>query len=169
MSTAKKQKAIRIALLNKIAGTMHIPQSTLREEYLGTFSLLVENDPAGYTREMLLDADQLNFFLNDRARSSEIVKAIEKEEKERVKEQEKARAPQKKPKKESLPKPGTLPEAGPVAVEPAGTEPVKAEPANAEPVHAEPVKEPEPATVPSPEPGEKKTPARTQSTLFDGF
>ena len=150
MSTAKKQKSIRIALLNKIAGVMRIPQSTLREEYLGTFSLLVEQDPSGYTREMLLDADQLNFFLHDRVRSSEIVKGIENEEKEREKEQQKSREPAKKSKKEQLPKPEPLP-----VVKPA------------------PAKAPEPAPVPStvtpPEPAEKKPAPRTQSTLFDGF
>ncbi|MDP3395639.1 MAG: replication factor C large subunit [Methanoregula sp.] len=144
MSTAKKQKAIRIALLNKIAGSMHIPQSTLRKEYLSTLSLLVENDPAGYTREMMLDADQLNFFLNDRARASEILKALEKEEKEKEKEQQKVKEPQKRAKKEPLPKSEPLP-----AVKPA--------------------KEPEPATVTPAEPAEKKTPPKTQSTLFDGF
>jgi replication factor C large subunit len=144
MSTAKKQKAIRIALLNKIAGSMHIPQSTLREEYLSTFSMLVENDPAGYTHEMMLDADQLNFFLNDRARASEIVKSIEKEEKEKEKEQQKVKEPQKRAKKEQLLKSEPLP-----AVKPA--------------------KAPEPATVTPPEPAEKKTPPKTQSTLFDGF
>jgi len=144
MSTAKKQKAIRIALLNKIAGTMHIPQRTLREEYLSTFSLLVENDPSAYTREMMLDADQLNFFLNDRARASEIVKALDKEEKERAKPQEKTKAPQKKSKNEQLPKPEPLPET-------------------------KPAKEPEPAAVTPSEPEEKKSTPRTQSTLFDGF
>jgi replication factor C large subunit len=144
MSTAKKQKAIRITLLNKIAGSMHIPQSTLREEYLSTLSLLVENDPAGYSREMMLDADQLNFFLNDRARASEIVKALEKEEKEKIKEQEKAKEPKKKSKKEQLPIPEPVPEATPA-------------------------KEPEPTIVISHEPEEKKSPSRTQSTLFDGF
>ena len=45
MSTAKKQKAIRIITLNKIARTMHIPQNTLRENYLDIISLLVEHDP----------------------------------------------------------------------------------------------------------------------------
>ncbi|MDO9033666.1 MAG: replication factor C large subunit, partial [Methanoregula sp.] len=144
MSTAKKQKAIRIALLNKIAGSMHIPQSTLREEYLSTLSLLVENDPAGYTREMMLDADQLNFFLNDRARASEIVKSLEKEEKEKEKEPQKVKEPQKRVKKEQLPKPEPLPVV-------------------------KPAKAPEPATVTPTEPSEKKTPPKTQSTLFDGF
>jgi replication factor C large subunit len=144
MSTAKKQKAIRIALLNKIAGSMHIPQSTLREEYLSTLSRLVENDPVRYTCEMMLDADQLNFFLHDRARASEIVKALEKEEKEKEKEQQKVKEPQKKTKKELLPKSEHL-----TAVKPA--------------------KAPEPATVTPSEPAEKKTPPKTQSTLFDGF
>jgi replication factor C large subunit len=169
MSTAKKQKAIRIALLNKIAGAMHIPQSTLREEYLSTISLLVEHNPAGYSREMMLDADQLNFFLNDRVRSSEIVKAIEKEEKEKEKEQQKAKEPPKKesPKKarkEQLPFPEPQPELIPV------TElPVKEKPAKEIPPKDVPAKEPEPATVIPPEPAEKKPAPRTQSTLFDGF
>jgi len=87
MSAAKKQKAIRTTVLSRLAGTMHLPQSTLRERYLSTFSLLVEHDPATYVREMMLDADQLNFFLNDRARSQEIVRAVGKEERE--KEQQK--------------------------------------------------------------------------------
>ena len=144
MSTAKKQKAIRITLLNKIAGSMHIPQSTLREEYLSTLSLLVEYDPSGYTREMMLDADQLNFFLNDRARASEIVKSLEKEDKEKDKEQQKVKEPQKRAKKEQLQKSEPLPVV-------------------------KPAKAPEPATVTPPEPAEKKTPLKSQSTLFDGF
>ena len=123
---------------------MHIPQSTLREEYLSTFSMLVENDPAGYTREMTLDVDQLNFFLNDRARASEIVKALEKEDKEKEKELQKVKEPQKRAKKEQL---------------------LKSEPLSA----VKPAKAPEPATVTPTEPAEKKTPPKTQSTLFDGF
>jgi len=99
MASARRAKAIRISLLNKVAGTMHIPQNTLREKYLGMVSLLVENDPATYAKELVLDADQLNFFLNDRARSAEIVKALLAEEKEREREQ------QKKPKKEKAEKP----------------------------------------------------------------
>jgi replication factor C large subunit len=98
MSTAKKQKAIRIITLNKIAGTMHIPQNTLREIYLDTISLLVEHDPATWVRELMFDADQLNFFLHDKARSQEIIKSLLLEEKA-GKEQE------KKPKKEKVQKP----------------------------------------------------------------
>jgi replication factor C large subunit len=98
MSTAKKQKAIRIITLNKIAGTMHIPQNTLRENYLDIISLLVEHDPATWVRELMFDADQLNFFLHDKARSQEIIKSLLSEEKA-GKEQE------TKPKKEKVPKP----------------------------------------------------------------
>ncbi|MHB8052903.1 MAG: replication factor C large subunit, partial [Methanoregula sp.] len=47
MSTAKKQKSIRVSTLNKVASLMHIPQNTLLEQYLGTVSLLIEHDPAG--------------------------------------------------------------------------------------------------------------------------
>jgi replication factor C large subunit len=98
MSTAKKQKAIRIITLNKIAGTMHIPQNTLRENYLDIISQLVEHDPATYVRELMFDADQLNFFLHDKARSQEIIKSLLSEEKA-GKEQE------KKSKKEKVQKP----------------------------------------------------------------
>jgi replication factor C large subunit len=79
MSTAKKQKVIRIMTLNKIAGIMHIPQNTLRENYLDIFSLLVEYDPSAYSRELMFDADQLNFFLHDKARSQEIIKSLSQE------------------------------------------------------------------------------------------
>jgi replication factor C large subunit len=99
MSTAKKQKAIRNITLNKVAGMMHIPQNTLREKYLDILSLLVEHDPAGYSRDLMFDADQLNFFLHDKARSAEIIKSLLSEEKAGEKEQ------QKKSKKEKLQKP----------------------------------------------------------------
>jgi replication factor C large subunit len=98
MSTAKKQKAIRIITLNKIAGTMHIPQNTLRENYLDIISLLVEHDPATYVRELMFDADQLNFFLHDKARSQEIIKYLLSEEKA-------GKELEKKPRKEKVQKP----------------------------------------------------------------
>ena len=86
--------------LNKIAGALRIPQSTLREHYLDTISLLVEHDPATYVRELMFDADQLNFFLHDKARSQEIVKSLVSEEKA-GKEQEKK--PRKKKKSRNQP------------------------------------------------------------------
>lgn len=156
MATARKQKAIRLATLGKVSSMMHMPQNTLREHYLDTFTRLVEQDPVGYARSLSFDADQLNFFLNDRARSAEIVRAIVQEEKEREKEAKKEAAPPKKAKKEKEPKPEKLPkkEALPPQVLPES-----------------PVPEPVPACE---EPGvkeepETKKPAKTQSTLFDGF
>jgi replication factor C large subunit len=73
-----------------VAGMMHIPQNSLREEYLGIFSLLVEHDPVTFTKELSLDAESLNFFLNDKAKSAAIVKkvALELKEQEKYKEQE---------------------------------------------------------------------------------
>jgi replication factor C large subunit len=103
MSGAKKQKAIRSALLNRIAGMMHIPQNTLREEYLGIFSLLVEHDPVTYTKELSMDADALNFFLNDRAKSQAIVKRIALELREQEQQKEKEAAAKKPPAPEPAP------------------------------------------------------------------
>jgi len=157
MSTAKRQKTIRVATLNKVAGLMHIPQNTLRESYLGTVSMLVERDPAGYAREMAFDLDQLNFFLNDRARSQEVIKTLALEEKAKEKEL-KAGTAEKKPKKEKVPKQESL-----TAAQPAPPEPVK--PAES-PV---PAGSQEPAGPAVPAEVEKKPPAKTQSTLFDGF
>jgi replication factor C large subunit len=90
MAGAKKQKAIRLALLNKIAGIMHIPQTTLRQEYLGAFSLLVEHDPVTFTRELSLDAESLNFFLNNTQKAQDIAKKVAQEQREqdRVKEKQ---------------------------------------------------------------------------------
>jgi replication factor C large subunit len=144
MSTAKKQKSVRISTLNKVAGMMHIPQNTLREQYLTTVSQLIGQDPEGFARELSFDADQLNFFLSDKARSAAIIKAIVQEEKEKEKELQKEllkKQKEEKKKKKTEPVP----------------EPIKQEPA----VPEEPV---------TPEDlGEKKPPAKTQSTLFDGF
>jgi replication factor C large subunit len=142
MSTAKKQKSIRTSTLNKVAALMHIPQNTLREQYLSTVSLLVEHDPAGFARDLSFDADQLNFFLSDKARSAAVIRALTQEEKEKEKEREKQRG---KSAKEEKKKTGPAPE-----------------PAKRElPLPEEP--------VPPAEPADKKAPAKTQSTLFDGF
>jgi len=136
MSTAKKQKAIRTATLNKIAGLTHVPQNTLRENYLGTVSLLITSNPSGYTRTIPLDADQLNFFLNDKARSAEVIKSIAREDKEKEKAAESAGGKNAKPEKAKKTE--------------KGMESIPQPPA------------PEEKT-------EKKPPAKTQSTLFDGF
>jgi replication factor C large subunit len=152
MSTAKKQKAIRIATLNKVSSMMHVPQNTLRENYLETVSMLISQEPSAYARELLFDADQLNFFLNDRARSSEIVKGLVQEDKEKEAEKK----PKKEPKKAKAKKEDAIKEEVPAA-------PVKELPLEPAPV----VEAAAPA--PEPEPEEKKAPSHTQSTLFDGF
>jgi len=121
---------------------MHIPQNTLREQYLSTVSQLIGQDPAGFARDLSFDADQLNFFLADKARSAGIIKAIIQEEKEKEKELQKELLKKQKEEKKK-------------------TEPVP-EPPNKEPAVPE-------APVTPAEPGEKKPPAKTQSTLFDGF
>jgi replication factor C large subunit len=146
MSTARKQKAIRIATLNKVSSMMHIPQNTLRENYLETVSMLVGNDPAMYARELAFDADQLNFFLNDRARSAEVIKVLVQEDKEAES--------QKKPKKESKKEKAKKEEIPALPVQELSPEPPA--PLVETP---DPVKESE----------EKKIPSHTQSTLFDGF
>ncbi len=134
MSTAKKQKSIRISTLNKVSGMMHMPQNTLREQYLDTVSLLIEHDPAGFARDLSFDADQLNFFLSDRARSAAIIKALAQEEKEKEKEQQKelekkAREEKKKP----APAP-ELPKEKP-AVPEIPAEPAEKKPPSADSVH----------------------------------
>ena len=121
---------------------MHIPQNTLREQYLGTVSLLIEHDPAGFARDLSFDADQLNFFLSDRARSAAIIKALVQEEKEKDRELQKEREKKaKEEKRKTVPAP-ELPKKEPAVPE---------------------------APVAPAEPAEKKPPAKTQSTLFDGF
>jgi replication factor C large subunit len=89
MSTAKKQKAIRNAVLLRFASSMQLPQTTLREKYLDIITLLVELDPETFAREMALDAEGLTFFLNDKARAQEIVKSVTKTEREKETEQKK--------------------------------------------------------------------------------
>ncbi|MDD1685732.1 replication factor C large subunit [Methanoregula sp.] len=155
MSTAKKQKAIRLATLNKVSGMMHIPQNTLRESYLGTITLLVEQDPAGYARDLLFDADQLNFFLNDRARSAEIIRALVQEEKDREKEQKKEAAQQKKTRKEPKESKKEVPVDEPPAKVPDESQTV--------------IPQAVPESPPPETPETKKTPSQSQSTLFDGF
>jgi len=110
MSGAKKQKMIRSALLNKIAGMMQVPQITLREEYLGIISQLVENDPVAFTKALAMDAESLNFFLNDKARSQEIVKKVALEMRELEKQKEKE-SKVKKVLQEEPPVPEEPPEA----------------------------------------------------------
>ncbi|MGB7808527.1 replication factor C large subunit [Methanoregula sp.] len=152
MSTAKKQKAIRSSVLSRLAAAMQLPQATLRENYLGTIALLVELDPGTFTRELMLDADGLNFFLNDRARAQEIVRAVTKTERDKELEQKKKGR-----------KTRTNASAG-------DRDPAMA--SGPEPTETRPVKQPEeqaPVPPPVPDPSDRKPGSHNQSTLFDGF
>jgi len=189
MSTAKKQKSIRASVLGKLAAIMHLPQTTVREKYISTIAQLVERDPESYARELVLDADQLNFFLNDRARSQEIIKALTLAERERERAEQ---VKMKKVKPVSAARTVPAQETGVPAAAPAspgrcssGTldhfpaqspekPPVKTTGASAE----KPVVKPEKtggkssdtlAEKPVEKPAEKRTPAKNQATLFDGF
>jgi replication factor C large subunit len=148
MSVAKKQKAIRAAVLSRLAAIMQLPQATLREKYLDIITLLVDLDPETFARDLALDTDGLNFFLNDKARAQEILKTLAKAERE--KEPEKGRKKAETPAKDADP----APPAEPV---PRGESP------------AEPAREEPPADSPAPEEPGRKTVAHNQSTLFDGF
>ncbi len=154
MVSARKQKAIRIALLNKIAGVMNIPQSTLREKYLGTLSMIIGNNPLDYARELALDADQLNYFLNDKAKTLEIVKILQQEEKAKEKERdlEKKKIKKEKPVKE---------EVKPQPVQPPAQEP---QPPAQEP--QPPAKQPEPEPVAEPLAKKSQPPAQSSFDMF---
>jgi replication factor C large subunit len=147
MSTAKKQKAIRYAVLSRLAAAMQLPQDTLREKYLETVSLLVEHDPETYAKELMLDADGLNFFLNDRSRAQEIIRGLAKKEREQETEQKKEAKKTKPAEKAEAPPAAEVPPVPPKEPEP-----------------------PAPETKPEPDPadgtGTRKKPPATQSTLF---
>ncbi|OPY37932.1 MAG: Replication factor C large subunit [Methanoregula sp. PtaU1.Bin051] len=148
MAGAKRQKAIRSSVLARVAGMMHIPSATLHREYLSTITLLVESDPAGFAGELMLDADQLNFFLSDRSKSQSVIQRVTKAAKEREKEKEAFEKKEKAEKArvrraaESPQKKDNLPDINEIAL----------------------TKE-----APDTDPSEKKPPAKSQSTLFDGF
>ena len=149
MAGAKKQKAIRASVLRKTADMMHIPASTLRSEYLSAVSLLVEGDPAGFSSELAFDADQLNFFLSDRAKSQAVIQQIAKAARDLEKEREKGMKAAK----------GRNGPAGKVE----GSTGRDREGSSKD-------NPPEDTDTPrQQEAAEKKIPAKAQSTLFDGF
>lgn len=88
MGTSRRQKELRIGLINKLSGILSIPDAELREGYLSMLSLFVESDPHSYVREWDLDSEELTFFLSDRKRAAEVIREVEKERKELMKEEE---------------------------------------------------------------------------------
>ncbi|MCP1663219.1 MAG: replication factor C large subunit [Methanocalculus sp. MSAO_Arc1] len=95
MSQARRQKAIRLQLLNRFSEKYLIPEKTIAKEYLTPIGLLADKDPHSFVRSLCLDADQLALLLHDRARAQSVHKEIEKE----AKEEEKRKAALKKQKK----------------------------------------------------------------------
>ncbi|HPD76097.1 MAG TPA: replication factor C large subunit [Methanoregulaceae archaeon] len=159
MSVSRRQKMIRTTSLARVAGVMQIPAPTLRGEYLTAVTQIIESDPEAFVAGLGLDADMLNFFLSDRARSQEIVSRVTKAQKERQKERELAEKPviASGPAKrgQAALRVQDSPPAG--AGQKSPEEPV---PRGALDQHKE--ESPEPAA-------EKRIPQKTQSTLFDGF
>ncbi|MDH7593349.1 MAG: replication factor C large subunit [Methanomicrobiales archaeon] len=76
MSTLRRQKALRNALLKKLSERLHIPPDELRNEYLTSLSLLVEADPERFVLEFALDTEELNLFIHDRKKATEIMKRM---------------------------------------------------------------------------------------------
>ncbi|MDD4127464.1 MAG: replication factor C large subunit, partial [Methanomicrobium sp.] len=91
MSGAKRQKALRQSVLNKLSVSYHIPEDTLRDEYLKSVSAMAVLNPLAFAKELTLDKDELDFFIHDKARSSDVMKDIKKEEKELEKKEKKAK------------------------------------------------------------------------------
>ncbi|MDD3406499.1 MAG: replication factor C large subunit [Methanomicrobium sp.] len=100
MSGAKRQKALRQSVLNKLSFEYHIPEDTLRDEYIKPVSVIADLNPISFAKELSLDKDELDFFIHDKARSADVFKEIKKEEKELEKKERKAKkeVPEKKTK-----------------------------------------------------------------------
>lgn len=96
MSQAKRQKMVRAGAMRKLSRAMHIPRTTLQKEYFTPISRLAEQSPEQFVTALELDADELNVFLQDKAKSTRIIKDMAK----RAKEAEKKTEPKKKKKAE---------------------------------------------------------------------
>lgn len=93
MGSAKKGKAVRQSVMQKLSRTLALPQHTIREEYLTLITLLVEERPRAVAQELALDADELNFFLHDKDRAKGVIKEIKVAEKSRKKKETKKEDP----------------------------------------------------------------------------
>ncbi|MCQ1538920.1 replication factor C large subunit [Methanocalculus taiwanensis] len=91
MGLARRQKTIRLSLLNRCSQAYHVPEKTVSDEYLTPIALLADASPDRFVRALNLDADQLALLIHDKARASAILKEIEKQDKE----EEKRKAAQK--------------------------------------------------------------------------
>ncbi len=101
MAAMRQQRGTRIGLMSKLAGTLHMPQQTLRQgTYLQLVTRLIDADPLSYARELSLDADQLDMVLHDRGRVQTVMKELERERKEAEKLEKAREAARKNREKE---------------------------------------------------------------------
>ncbi len=148
MGSYRKQKAVRSGMLDKVSSGLHMSQHALRDMYLSTVSALADRDPAAFARDFVLDADELNLLIHDKARAQKVVRALADEEKKREKEREAAE--RREPKKS-------------VPAKPAGERADRISPQK--PTDEPPAGQEQPAQ-PREDAGRDRKP---QTTLFDGF
>lgn len=88
MAAMRQQRGTRIGLMSKLATALHVSQQTLRgSTYMQLITMLIDADPLPYTRELSLDADQLEMVLHDRGRVQTVMKELEQERKEAEKQE----------------------------------------------------------------------------------
>ena len=103
MAGAKKKKLIRQSVLIKAAFAYHMPENTLRDEYLKAFGMIADKDPLSFAKELSLDGDELDYIIDDKVRSAEVMKEIKREEKEQEKREKAAQKAAEKAKKAQKP------------------------------------------------------------------
>ena len=99
MAGAKKKKLVRQSVLIKAAFAYHMPENTLRDEYLKAFGMIADKDPLSFAKELSLDGDELDYIIDDKVRSAEVMKEIKREEKELEKKEKAAQKAAEKAKK----------------------------------------------------------------------
>ena len=99
MAGAKKKKLVRQSVLIKAAFAYHMPENTLRDEYLKAFGMIADKDPLSFAKELSLDGDELDYIIDDKVRSAEVMKEIKREEKEQEKKEKAAQKAAEKARK----------------------------------------------------------------------
>ena len=99
MGLARRQKMIRLSLLNRYSDAYQIPEKTIAEEYLTAFGILADKNPDFFARLHTLDADELGLLIHDKVKAGSVVREIER----RTREEEKKKLSPKKVKRETPP------------------------------------------------------------------
>ncbi|MDO9538829.1 MAG: replication factor C large subunit [Methanocalculus sp.] len=107
MGQARRQKMIRLSLLNRCSDAYQIPEKTFAEDYLTAIGLLADTNPDIFARLLNLDTDQLGLLIHDKVRAGAVIKEIERQ----ARDEEKRKMASKKAKLEiSLEKTAPVPE-----------------------------------------------------------